>query len=118
LSNTLAKNGLSTEVLVTLDPVGIKVGVTLISDIFWSYPEPKAKQWVNASVAPEDYDFSDLVADVGGQWKPEGASLSDLNVPASHWAAHKIFTYKLNGKISALEVVLQSLEEKYRKFFA
>ena len=71
LSQHLSNAGYDVGLLVTLDPVGTKVGVTLLSEIPWDTPRVRCEQWINIYSDPESFDSDDAIAWMGGQWRPK-----------------------------------------------
>jgi pimeloyl-ACP methyl ester carboxylesterase len=109
LSTLLAEKGFNVEMLITLDPVGEGVLVSLGSDIYFSTPKPVAKFWVNLRANPKVPDQSDKVASFGERWTV--TSGPDLNYVAdiNHYDAKKMFLAPLKDKKSAADLMLDSI---------
>lgn len=107
LSQILTDKGYQVDLLITLDPVGTKIGVTLISNIYWATPKPKYKYWINVYISPENYDSSDFIADVGGQWIPPANKVSVMHISdTNHWNAGKMFKDILYEGTNASDLLL------------
>lgn len=100
--------------LITLDPVGEGIIVGTFSDIYYDTPIPKAGFWINVFVSPEDYNFSDFVADLGGQWLPKQEPDISYITKENHLDADLIFQDKINSQKSAEEYLINHIE-KYIK---
>lgn len=96
--------------LVTLDPVGEGFLVWLGSDIYFSEPEPKAKNWINIRAAPSSPDASDDVADFGERWIVTSGPNVNETIDEHHRFADKIFLKKLSDKKSAFDHVKESID--------
>jgi hypothetical protein len=111
--------GIITTMLITLDPVGTRLGVKGFSDIFPNRPVIFAQQWVNVRCDAKFgvYDGSDVVADLGGQWQPEDDGLkpsTNAVVNEVHGAAWKIFKNPIKNGLSARDLLIASLKEKVK----
>ena len=107
LSTILSNLGYNVNLLITLDPVGTKYGVTLVSDIYLEYPVPKSKYWVNIQTNPEIYDGDDYIAWLGGQWEPDKRTTNNyLVVPYHHREVDKMFSYIIAGKNTTEDFLL------------
>lgn len=111
LSDELVKLGYKVKMLITLDPVGTKVGITVVADISWNYPKGSAEKWINISCSPESYGFSDLVADSGGQWRPKSGPTYNIETTANHLDAELIMRSKVVGNLTGLDLLMASLNE-------
>ncbi|WP_297577488.1 hypothetical protein [uncultured Deefgea sp.] len=112
LSNLLTKKGYKVEFLITLDPVGDGVAVSLLSDIYWSKPSPlfEGGNWINVRAeAPWDnYFFDDVIADLGGQWDVITGPLINAIVPINHGDANAMFTYAISNEKSAMDHLIEN----------
>jgi len=114
LSSILTKLGYKIEMLITLDPVGTNVEVSVISDIYWKYPVVNAKTWINISCSPKSYNFSDLIADVGGQWRPKKGPTYNVETTANHVDAELILGTKVVGDLTGLNLLMASLKSNLK----
>lgn len=113
LSTILVDMGYQVEYLVTLDPVGKGVLVSVFSDIYWDDPKPKFKgtNWINirAEVDERKIEMDDKVADFGEQWDVmEGPSINEV-LPLHHREAEQMFTQKLSVGKSAMDFLIENL---------
>lgn len=106
LFTKLQNKGYDTKVLITLDPVGTKVGVTIVSDIYWDYPNPKSDYWFNTFTSPSNYAIDDFIADTGGQWFPSGNLLVNIINPYHHGEAGSMFKQIVFMKQSMSDMLL------------
>ncbi len=117
LTEQLSRKGYSTEMLVTLDPVGTHHYSTLLAaDVYSSEPNVKSNKWINIRCEGGSYNFPDLVADVGGQWKPSKIKPTiEATTPIHHENADGLFTVKIgtSGK-SALDHLIESIQSKLK----
>ncbi len=111
LSQILTDKGYNVDLLITLDPVGKQKDVTLISDIYWTTPKPKTNYWINISTYPENEQMDDIIADIGGQWKPKvGPQINDKCV-CHHGSAGFMFDKPLKDtNISASDMLLHQIK--------
>lgn len=117
LSKILSDKGYTVDMLITLDPVGEGAAVTMISDIYFSFPKPKANYWISISTDPKNYRFDDGIADAGGQWRPAKKDPKIYHdTKFSHGQAQQMFTENIKNNISASDMLLHFinyyLEEK------
>lgn len=112
LSKILTEKGYQIEFLVTLDPVGEGVAVSLLSDIYWEKPEPRyaGKNWINirAEVDWKNYIIDDFIADIGNQWDITDGPLLNETVAINHGNARAMFTYQLSDGKSAMEHLINN----------
>lgn len=106
LFDILQKKGYKVKVLITLDPVGTKVAVSLASDIYWDSPKPKCDFWFNVSTDPDELRQDDYVADIGGQWNPGDAPLVNVSTKFHHGEAGNMFRHVLYLNQSCSELLL------------
>lgn len=93
LSKILSNKGFVVDILITLDPVGTKVGVSLVSDIYWATPKPKCSYWINIYSNSTTFEIDNFIADVGGQWKPNSNDVAiNFKTEFQHRFAGKMFT--------------------------
>ena len=93
LSKILSDKGFAVDMLITLDPVGTKVGVTLFSDIYWNTPKPKCSYWINIYSDSNTFELDNIIADIGGQWKPTSNNVTiNYETNFQHALAGKMFT--------------------------
>lgn len=112
LSQILSDKGYSIEMLLTLDPVGTKVGVTLISDIYWDTPKPKSNYWVNIYANPDSNEIDDYIAWGGGQWIPNKNSVDVFHeVKYHHRQAGKMFKEIVKDGNSSSDILLSTVEK-------
>ncbi len=76
LSKKLKQKGYSVELLITLDPVGVRGGTQDVADIYRGYPMPLTRFWINIYTNPAKNEIDDYVAGLGGQWKPNNNNLT------------------------------------------
>lgn len=113
LSQILTDKGYNIEMLVTLDPVGEDLIVNSASEIYFKFPKPKSKLWLNIFVDAEQYHFSDFIADMGVQWKPKTTKPSISHITKhSHLNADLIFTDKMSNGKSASDRIFESINSK------
>lgn len=111
LSQILTDKGYNIDLLITLDPVGIGSTVTYISDIYWTTPKPKANYWINISTTPESYEADDLIADLGGQWRPkDGVQINDKCLCHHRSASFMLNKPLKNNNISASDMLLHQIK--------
>ncbi len=91
LSSKLSQKGYKVKLLATIDPVGTKVGVTLISDIYWDTPIPVKEYWINIKSDSTKFTIDNLIADSGGQWDPKKSADRNKSVLFTHAEAGKMF---------------------------
>ncbi len=112
LSDILTKKGYHVKMLITLDPVGTLYNVKAISDIYWDYPKGSADSWINFYCDPKDWNFSDIVADLGGQWNPRYQKPTyNVYSKASHVDAELICGSKVTVNKTGLDLLMDSLKE-------
>jgi hypothetical protein len=93
LTKILTNKGFAVDMLITLDPVGTKVGVSLVSDIYWDTPKPKCSYWINIYSDSTTFELDNIIADIGGQWKPTSNNLTiNYETNFQHALAGKMFT--------------------------
>ncbi|WP_262404470.1 alpha/beta hydrolase family protein [Aggregatibacter actinomycetemcomitans] len=113
LATIFTNKGYTVKMLVTLDPVGTGVVVGSISGIYWK-PEamPKAEKWINIRAESDKFfDMSDIIANVGGQWDIESGPMVNETVNTTHANTIAIFNTPLSTGLSALDYVIQDLQE-------
>ncbi|RRD56690.1 MULTISPECIES: type VI secretion system tube protein TssD [Bacteroidales] len=111
LSKRLKAKGHKIKMLITLDPVSGINGVEFFADLYHEIPIPtSADFWINISAVPEDYKIDDLIADVGGQWKPK---IHKPNIyfetKKSHGQALEMFTERIVNGMSAFDFLISSI---------
>ncbi len=100
LSQILSDKGYTVDMLITLDPVGTKVGVTLVADIYWATPKPKSSYWINIYSDSNTFELDNIIADIGGQWKPNSINLTiNHKTQFQHGFAGKMFTEILDDYV-------------------
>lgn len=127
LSDVLVQEGYKVKMLITLDPVGTKVGITAVADIPWKYPKGSAETWINISCSPRtktpkdfyddavgnkrssSYDFTDLIADSGGQWRPKSGPTNNVETAANHRDAELIMRTKVVANLTGLDLFMASI---------
>ncbi|TDR26461.1 hypothetical protein [Hydromonas duriensis] len=109
ITRKLAEKGITTTMLITLDPVGVGAGVAIVSNIFWKTPKVRANKWINVGCSGKSYDFSDFVADLGSQWRPVSGPTVNAKVDLYHLDADLIFTAPIQDGKSALDFLIESL---------
>lgn len=113
LATILTNKGYAVKMLVTLDPVGTGIIVGGISGIYWK-PEtmPKAEKWINIRAESDKFfDMSDIIANLGGQWDIESGPMINETVNTTHANTIAIFKTPLSTGFSALDYVIQDLQE-------
>lgn len=111
LSQILSDKGYEVNLLITLDPVGKGTNTQLISDVYWTTPNPKAKYWINITTNPDEYDADDYIADLGGQWNPKTLPQINDMCNCHHRSAGILFTKNLKDTdISASDMLLQNIK--------
>lgn len=117
LTEQLSNNGYTTEMLITLDPVGTHHYSSLLgADIYCSEPNVKATKWINIRCEGGSYNFPDFVADLGGQWISANATPTiQATTSIHHENADGLFTIKIgtSGK-SALDNLIESIQGKLK----
>ena len=113
MSSRLAIAGIKTDLLVTLDPVGIGYFMNFPGNET-SLPRPKAQTWINiAATHTIEYDVNDAVADAGIRWRPSRDSelkhkpTFDIGTPYSHADVWKMVTFPGAASKSAWEILTQ-----------
>lgn len=110
LSSILTDKGYRVSMLITLDPVGVGIGVSIVSDIYASKPQPKSEFWINVTAVPKQKNASDNVAWMGGRWYvdkgPNLLATADIN----HADAGLMFSTPLHGGPSAMDYLKEKLE--------
>lgn len=97
--------------LITLDPVG-KGFLINVADIYYNDPVVIAETWINIRCNPKEYGFSDFVADLGEQWNPnKDEPTYNVVTKANHLDADYIITTKIHGNLSALDLLINSLQK-------
>lgn len=100
LSQILTTKGYTVDMLITLDPVGTKVGVTLATNIYWDTPKPKCSYWINIYSDSTTFELDNFIADIGGQWKPNSNNVTiNYETQFQHGLAGKMFTEILGGNV-------------------
>lgn len=99
--------------MITLDPVGELTQVTLIADIHFNRPKPKAKHWIHIYTDPNTYEQDDIIADLGGQWIPKWHTPHIMHTSThNHGNAGEMFTEILSKKtISASSLLLAAIKK-------
>ncbi|MCG3871532.1 hypothetical protein [Psychrobacter sp. Ps7] len=111
LTNRLLKKGYKSKMLITLDPVG-KGFLINVADIYYNDPVVIAETWINIRCKPKEYGFSDFVADLGEQWEPnKDQPTYNVITKANHLDADYIITTKVHGNLSALDLLINSLQK-------
>jgi hypothetical protein len=110
LSRILTERGYKVAMLVTLDPVGEGVLVSLGSDIYWNKPEPVADFWINITASPRQPNSSDQVANFGERWLVKDGPNINTTVNINHADAGSMFTTRINGSGSALDQMRTSID--------
>lgn len=98
LSSILSQKGYKVKLLATIDPVGTKVGVTVLSDIYWNTPIPVKEYWINIKSDSSKFTKDNLIADLGGQWEPKRDVERNTEVLFTHAEAGKMF-FESDAKI-------------------
>jgi len=112
LSQILTNQGYKVNVLITLDPVGINIGVKLISNIYWNVPQPIANYWINTYTNPPRLEGDDLVARAGGQWIPTREAVHVLHETAHHHKEAGLLFYDLiQPTVSAATILLHFIHQ-------
>lgn len=115
LTSKLSSSGYNVKMLITLDPVGKGVILGSIADIYWKEPTVTADIWINIHCKPEDYSFSDFVADLGEQWSPEEDEPTyNIVTPEQHLDADLILKTEVIGRATGLDLLIQSIKESLR----
>ncbi|MHB8099101.1 MAG: hypothetical protein ACYDD5_05905, partial [Sulfuricurvum sp.] len=119
LTELLSSHGYTTEMLITLDPVGTNYATTLIgAKIYNSEPNVKANHWINIftdqKLWKNKIKIPNRVTDIGGQWipnpKPSISAVADIN----HANAGSMFLIKLANHKSPCQLLLESLEKELK----
>lgn len=111
LSAILSADGYNVEMLITLDPVGEGLLVSLGSDIHGSKPKPVAKFWINLRARPKKPDQSDSVAEFGERWTVTTGPNLNYIADVNHYDAKKLFLAPLKDKKSAGDYLLESIRK-------
>ncbi len=107
LSQKLTDKGYNVDLLITLDPVGKGIIVSLASDVYWSSPTPKANYWINIIAIPENSEVDDYIADFGKKWIPESGTQINDECKCHHRNANIMLNNPLKDKkISASDMLL------------
>jgi len=116
LTQQLDKHGYDTEMLITLDPVGVHYVTSLrLADIYKYEPTVKAKLWINIRTTPKSSNFPDWVASAGGQWSiPSNATFHNYKIDMHHENADGLFTAKIIQQNSAMDMLINSLQVKMK----
>ncbi len=116
LSRILTDKGYNVDMLITLDPVGTRRGVKLISGLYWETPYHKANYWININSVPDDHQRDDFIAILGGQWKPIKGMQINYTSNYHHRQAGLMFQETLNGsKVSCSDLLQQSVTDYLAK---
>lgn len=100
LSQILSDKKYNVDMLITLDPVGTKIGVTILSDIYWQTPKPVCNYWINIHSNSQEFEVDNFISHVGGQWSPtEEKTTIYHNTLFTHGMAGKMFKEALDTKI-------------------
>ena len=112
LTTAISNAGYKVKMFISLDPVGTDPGLARISDIFLNEPKVTAEIWINIRCEPgiTHYSFSDMVATAGGQWIPKQKPTYDVISKANHLDAEVILESKVNGNLTALDLLIESLK--------
>ncbi len=113
LSQILWDKGYNVDMLITLDPVGTRRGVKLISGLYWKTPYPKANYWINVNSVPKDHQRDDFIATLGGQWKPKSGMQINYTSNCHHRQAGLMFMESLNDENGSCSDVLQRCITNY-----
>lgn len=85
--------------LITLDPVGTKPDVHVISNLYIGYPSNVESYWINLQTDPKDWEGDDYIANAGGQFKPKKSETEIYEVvPYHHGEAGKMFRHDLKNE--------------------
>jgi pimeloyl-ACP methyl ester carboxylesterase len=111
LSRTLADAGYNIAMLVTLDPVGEGLLVTMGSAIFFNpQPNPKAKLWINVHATPKYPDPSDGIANFGGRWVIKSGPDINVDIDANHGNTIALFLAKVSDGYTVADIVGMSMD--------
>jgi hypothetical protein len=109
-SKVLNEKQYEVNVLITLDPVGVKAQTVFKSDLFFGAPQPIAKQWINITSVSKKWCIDNFIAKIGGRWIPNMDSnvvLHETN--ASHVEVGKMFfNPHLNNRINLSDTLLKT----------
>lgn len=88
----LIGKGLNVNTLVTIDPVGS------VTNFEMTNAAENSNLWINVHATPTDRDFSDFIADRGGNYKLKPAGFADIHETIN--INHKYFGTMLNTPLS------------------
>ena len=109
LYEKLQNEGYNVKVLITIDPVGTKRGVTAVSDIYYDYPNPISSFWLNTKTEPDENDVDDYIAFSGGQWEPSEGVLVNYTSKLHHRQAGKLFNELIIDNLSMSNILLSQI---------
>ncbi|MGQ3851530.1 alpha/beta hydrolase [Pseudomonas capsici] len=109
LSRILSEAGYTIKFLVTLDPVGEGLLVSLGSDIYMSEPSPVAETWINIRAKSSKPDSSDGVASFGEHWNITSCPTINKTADIHHYAANRMFIEPVDGTKSACDLIYDSI---------
>lgn len=112
-SSLLNGMGYEVNILITLDPVGVDPTVRIPSDIYNDTPNPISETWIDIFSNPDNFNFSDFIADFGVQWIPEFGLVDYYEeVGFSHEQAGKMyFDTQLDNAQTPHEMLCSSIKE-------
>jgi hypothetical protein len=118
ISAMMAAEGITTSLLITIDPVGI-VYFMRLTDTFWRVgsmdptpPRPVAQQWINILAHyPGGADIDDKIADAGMRWHPardpgvKSRPAFDYGAPFHHGEPWKMMAFPGAAGKSAWQIL-------------
>jgi hypothetical protein len=112
LSAELAKVGITTSLLITIDPVGNIYFLRFPGNESFT-PAPVAKKWINILAQHTiSYNRDDAIADAGGRWRPgrdillKTAPNADYATPYSHAAVWQMMVFPGSDGRSAWQALM------------
>lgn len=119
ISAKIAREGITTSLLVTIDPVGITYFMRM-TDTFWrasdtdiTPPRPVASKWINILASPQNGgDIDDAIADAGMRWHPsrdnglKSKPTFDYGTPYHHGEPWKMMNFPGAGTKSAWQILI------------
>lgn len=121
-ASIISKNGYNIRMLITLDPVGTRNGVHIISELYEPNEQGLYKgknyRWYNVKCSAKKGNFSDFVAFVGGQANVVsgefGGADSTITVNENHLNAGRLFAgkYYKNNKVSLSDIVANDIDKQ------
>lgn len=94
----MSSAGFDVRMLITLDPVGLDLGMRMIADIYATEPKVNVKNWINLHYDQDGYSFPDFIADCGVQWKVKIGPRINFTVNVDHAFTKSAMTHSLNSK--------------------